>query len=77
MDLRMPKVDGVGATRRIRALPAGERLPILAVSASMRMGESADLTEAGFDDFVGKPINPDLLLAKIRRWVHERPAGGR
>jgi PAS domain S-box-containing protein len=69
MDLRMPKVDGSSATRRIRSLPAGERLPILAVSASMRMGESADLAEAGFDDFVGKPINPDLLLSKILRWT--------
>jgi CheY-like chemotaxis protein len=69
MDLRMPKVDGLNATRRIRASPGGGNLPIVAVSASMRMGESTDFRQAGFNDFVGKPINPDLLLDKILRWT--------
>lgn len=69
MDLRMPAVDGFGATRQIRALPGGDRLPIIAVSASMRMGDSREVAEAGFTDFVGKPIDPELLLDKIRRWV--------
>src|SRR6185369_764741 len=67
MDLRMPELDGYAATRRIRSLP-GERfarLPILAFSASTRMGHQHELEAAGFTDFVGKPIDPDVLFAKI------------
>jgi PAS domain S-box-containing protein len=67
MDLRMPKVDGVAAATEIRALTGCAELPIIAVSGSKRMGEAAELTESGFDDFVGKPVYPDLLLEKIRR----------
>lgn len=73
MDLRMPKMDGYRATREIRRGPGGAELPIIAVSASMRMGEALEVQERGFTDFVGKPIRPDLLLEKLRRWV---PAAG-
>jgi CheY-like chemotaxis protein len=41
------------------------RLPIFALSASTRIGPQHDLEAAGFTEFVGKPINPDILLAKI------------
>ncbi|HEX2254670.1 MAG TPA: ATP-binding protein [Thermoanaerobaculia bacterium] len=71
MDLRMPKMDGYRATREIRGGPGGAELPIIAVSASMRMGESVEVQEGGFTDFVGKPIRPDLLLQKLGRWVRE------
>ncbi len=75
MDLHMPGGDGVTATREIRAL-GGERfarLPIFAVSASMRMAEPHDIDAAGFTEFVGKPVNPDVLFAKISRHVPPRP----
>ncbi len=67
MDLRMPELDGYAATREIRALP-GERfvkLPIFAVSASTRMGNEPEIEAAGFTEFVGKPISPDILFGKI------------
>ncbi len=69
MDLRMPELDGYAATREIRSLP-GERftrLPIFAISASTRMGHQHELEAAGFTEFVGKPINPEILFAKIAR----------
>ena len=63
MDLRMPEMDGYEATRRMRVdFP---RLTIFALSASTRVGPQHDLEAAGFTEFVGKPINPDILLAKI------------
>lgn len=71
LDLRMPELDGYAAAREIRALP-GERfatLPIFAVSASTRMGLSHEIDAAGFNEFVGKPISPDILLGKMRRYV--------
>ncbi len=66
MDLRMPEMDGYEAVRRMRVLPGGmSTLPIFALSASTRIGPQLDLEAAGFTEFVGKPINPDVLLAKI------------
>jgi PAS domain S-box-containing protein len=67
MDLRMPDVDGYEATRRIRALDVAwaASLPILAVSASTRMGQGGEIEAAGFSGFVGKPVNPDVLLARL------------
>ncbi len=69
MDLRMPGLDGYGAARAIRALPEGRRarVPIIAVSASVRVDQQDEMAEAGFDDFVGKPIHPDRLFEKIAR----------
>ena len=67
MDLRMPELDGYAATRQIRSLPDPKfsRLPIFAISASTRMGHQHELEAAGFTEFVGKPIHPDVLLAKL------------
>ncbi len=67
MDLRMPDMDGYAATRMIRSLPDPklQELPIFAVSASTRIGNQHELDTAGFTAFVGKPVSPDLLFAKI------------
>lgn len=71
MDLRMPELDGYAATRQIRALPDErcKRLPIFAVSASTRMGHQHELDAAGFTEFVGKPVSPDILFAKLARYA--------
>lgn len=71
LDLRMPELDGYAAAREIRSLP-GERfakLPLFAVSASTRMGLQHEIDAAGFNEFVGKPISPDILLGKMRRYA--------
>jgi CheY-like chemotaxis protein len=75
MDLRMPELDGYAATRQIRALPDPRfaRLPILAISASTRMGHQHELDAAGFTEFVGKPINPEILFAKLTRYAPRKP----
>jgi CheY-like chemotaxis protein len=71
MDLRMPELDGYAATRQIRSLPDEKfkRLPIFAVSASTRMGNQHELDAAGFTEFVGKPVSPDILFAKLARYA--------
>ncbi len=74
MDLRMPELDGYGAAREIRSLP-GERfkkLPIFAISASVRMGFQQEIDAAGFDEFVGKPISAEILLGKMARYAPQR-----
>ena len=74
MDLHMPGGDGLAATREIRSQPDARlaRLPIIAVSASTRMAEPHEIDAAGFTDFVGKPVNPDVLFTKISPYL--RPA---
>jgi PAS domain S-box-containing protein len=74
LDLRMPELDGYAAAREIRSLP-GERfanLPLFAVSASTRMGLQHEIDAAGFNEFVGKPISPEILLGKMKRYVARR-----
>ncbi len=77
MDLRMPELDGYAATRQIRSLPDERhaRLPVFAISASTRMGHQHELDAAGFTEFVGKPINPDVLFRKLARYACGGEAG--
>ena len=73
MDIKMPVMDGVAATRAIRAL-GSERsdLPILALTANADERDAAAYLAAGMDGVVQKPIEPDALLNAIRRAVGGR-----
>lgn len=69
MDIQMPVMDGLTATREIRAFKSNEQLPIVAMTANVMQEERQGCLIAGMDDFVAKPIDPDELLAVLRRWV--------
>jgi CheY-like chemotaxis protein len=66
MDIRMPGLDGLEATRRLRALPAGRQVVIVAVSASAFMHDRAHYLAAGANDFVPKPVQYDQLLEVLQ-----------
>jgi CheY-like chemotaxis protein len=66
MDIRMPLMDGLEATRRIRASKAGDTPVIIAVSASALDDDRSKVIDCGVDDFVSKPCREDELLEKIR-----------
>ena len=69
MDVRMPGVDGLEATRVIRAASAFNRCtPILALTADVQPENAASCRNAGMDDVIAKPISPRELLAKIAYW---------
>ncbi|GJE40193.1 PAS domain-containing hybrid sensor histidine kinase/response regulator [Methylobacterium persicinum] len=73
MDIQMPGMDGLTATRAIRALPDGKaRIPIIALSANVLPAEVRRCQEAGMDDHIGKPFDEVGLLRTIDRWL---PAG--
>ena len=68
MDCQMPGMDGLEATRRIRAAESpGTRLPIIALTANAMKGDREMCLEAGMDDYLPKPFNRDALLEKLQR----------
>jgi CheY-like chemotaxis protein len=69
MDLQMPHMDGIQATRALRALPLGHTLPIIALSGSALAPDRLAASEAGMNDFVSKPINPETLYATLLAWL--------
>ncbi len=73
MDVQMPVMDGLTATRRIRALPmaAAAETPIVAMTANVLPEQIARCAEAGMDDHLGKPMNPAELLGAIARWTSQ------
>ncbi|MCX7250804.1 MAG: response regulator, partial [Burkholderiales bacterium] len=76
MDMQMPVMDGLSATREIRKLPALQALPILAMTANAMVVDRKRCLEAGMNDHIAKPIDPEQLLTKLRRWVKPRPGSG-
>ena len=69
MDLGMPVMDGWEATRRIKANDALKQIPIIAVTSHAMVGDEIDARKAGCDDYLPKPIDEDLLLQKIKKFL--------
>ena len=69
MDMQMPVMGGVEATRAIRRLAAFKTIPILAMTANAFASDRQDCLEAGMNDHISKPVLPDVLYAALRRWL--------
>lgn len=69
MDLGMPVMDGWEATRRIKANDALKNIPIIAVTSHAMVGDEIEARKAGCDDYLSKPIDEDLLLKKIKKFL--------
>ncbi len=70
MDMHMPEMDGLEATRKIRALSGDDGLiPVIALTANVMGAEERKCMAAGMDDFLSKPFEPDDLLAAVEKWA--------
>jgi signal transduction histidine kinase/CheY-like chemotaxis protein len=72
MDIQMPEMDGLAVTRAIRKDPRNRELPIVAMTAHAMSGDRERSLDAGMNDHLTKPIDPDELFSALLRWIKPR-----
>jgi CheY-like chemotaxis protein len=73
MDLQMPEMDGFTATKLLRSEPRLQKIPIIAMTAHALVEERQRCLDAGMNDHVSKPIDPDNLFSTLLRWAKPQP----
>ena len=71
MDMQMPELDGLGATQAIREIPGFAETPIIAMTANAFAEDRTRCLDAGMNDFIAKPVNPDHLFVIMLKWLRK------
>ena len=75
MDMQMPRLDGVNATREIRKIPGTAGLPIIAMTANAFSDDQARCFDAGMNDFIAKPVEVEPMFATLLKWLRKGRQG--
>ena len=75
-DLALPKLDGYGVVRRLKADPNLRAVPVIAVTASAMVGDRDKVIAAGFDGYIRKPITPETFVAEVEGYLRHQEAHG-
>ncbi|MDD2998393.1 MAG: response regulator, partial [Candidatus Riflebacteria bacterium] len=73
LDCQMPEMDGFEVVKRIRTIDALKNIPVIAMTAHSMTGDREKCLDAGMDDYLAKPVSPDLLLQILKRLVDKTP----
>jgi CheY-like chemotaxis protein len=68
MDVQMPEMDGLEATRNLRAM-TGDRPAIIAMTANAMQGDREECLRAGMDDYISKPVKLEILVSILEKWA--------
>lgn len=77
MDIQLPVMDGLAATRRLKDDPQTQAIPVLALTALAMAGDRERALAAGCDDYLAKPIMLESLVAKLNEWLWAREVAAR
>jgi len=69
MDIQLPGIDGLEATKRIRKSEAGEEIPIIALTSYAMTGDREKALRAGCTGYIEKPINPETFIGEIKKYL--------
>ncbi len=75
LDVMMPGMGGLEATRAIRQIPGREHLPILAMTANAFDEDRRQCMAAGMNDFISKPVNPEVMYTSLLKWLSKTAMG--
>jgi len=74
MDMQMPVMDGTTATKELRSIPGLAELPVVAMTANVQPADRQRCLDSGMNDFLAKPIEPDMLWQTLLKWIPPRHA---
>ena len=77
MDIQMPNLNGIDATLVIRRMPEHAKIPILAMTANAYDEDRKACIEAGMNDHLSKPVDPEALFKTLLKWLGRQETGGR
>lgn len=70
-DVNLPKMDGYGVVRNLKSHPALRAIPVIAVTALAMVGDREKLLDAGFDGYIGKPIEPETFVGQVEKFMRD------